>query len=431
MIQENTSINTNAISHKKNNFNSISGNPINPNNPLGPLGFVMGSLANQNNQNAQPVKNKPVKNKYNTDPKFEEKYFDLYFKSMDQLAYLEKIYKLLQNKDMGDTDIDLDVGGGRSRWAKNAWSGTKNAAKSVGRFALAGIGFATEGIATIATGVASAMVGGGLAAAIATAAIVGSATFAVDYFFNDGKLTDSIWKNIKNAFTSNNGKPAANTRRDPLVFNNMLNDRGDVSSKLKFINEEVKNGGISEEDAQKHRIAIVQKEDEVNKNKYGYYLTPDEIKNHKGDIDKMSSDERLKYFQAVNSTAKYHIDGKINSDQDAQYREVSKMISDIFTEKIKNEVQMKNSPEVNKELSESLKTITETSLMQQKQLETLVQNHKDISKIVVGSLNETINSVSQQTKSISENLAITAKVNAKPNVFNLDPTVLNLIPSLQ
>ena len=439
----NSTNNSSSKKNAKNNFNSISGNPINPINPinpLGPLGFVMGSLANQNGQSNQSnqsnSKNKQVKNKYNTDPKFEEKYFDLYFKSMAQLEYLEKIYEVLKDKDMsGDTDI-IAAGGGK--WAKKAWSGTKNAAKSVGKFAMgagryawAGLGLATEGVTALATGVASIMVGGGMAAAIAAAAVVGSAAFAIDYMFNDGKVSKSIRSSLTNMLTSNDNKKEINLRKDPLVFKTMLNGKGDTSSKLSFINEEVKNGGISEEDAQKHRIALVQKEDEVNKNKYGYYLTPDEIKNHKADLDKMSSDERLKYFQAVNSTTKYHIDGKINPDQDAQYKEVSKMIGDIFAERLKQDAQQRNTPEVNKDLNDSLKGITESNLQQQKQLETLVQNHQEVSKVVISSLNETINSVSNQAKQISDNLAMTAKVNAKPNVYTLDPTVLSLIPSLQ
>lgn len=385
------------------------------------------------------------------------KFFEVFF---ENVPYLKKLFDVLRPKKAiisgihgsdedknnsssdGDTNVGYYSGGDKdknkpkgpktsgakpSMMAKSV-EGLKGFAKTLPKYALsAAMLMPTEMIAGVATSVASVIIGGGLAGLLTGAALIAGVGFAVDQLFFDGKYTDKITKWLGGG----DGSGIEKVQKDSKQVTNELAGKGSMQDKFRYLDDQQKTADISPKEVENQKRRLIQEQDEAKKNKWGYYLTPEEVSKHKEDFNNMDAKTRAEYFKDVNSTsADRNRSGIYKKDELDKFQEISKQISDIFAERIKQDSIKNNDPKQNEDLTNQLQKMNETVITNQKTMEALVQTQAETSKVIVGSISDTINNVAKTTKNVGDSLALTARLNVKPQVYNLDPQVLSLIPSL-
>jgi hypothetical protein len=72
-----------------------------------------------------------------------------------------------------------------------------------------------------------------------------------------------------------------------------------------------------------------------------------------------------------------------------------------------------------------------TSISSNAGIQSIVKQSEEVQKGVIKNFGDQINFMAQQNASISNMLAITARTIQKPNIYELDKTVISMIPELR
>lgn len=389
-----------------------------------------------------------------------DKFFDVFFKQMPYIGKLYKIFKptnavksgMLSDKDKESNESESSFFGGLLDWfdgkdkGKNKGPKTSGSGKAMS-FLKTG-GAAVMDIAKFLFSAKGVGVGILLMALEYSAEYLGerAAYYAKNAFTKLKETMVDAWDKTKgvseklgNLMTGNgyNSNSDISKKNQPIQYmgddqvKTLLSDKGNPQQQLKTLNELKKNAKIDPKKFEQYQKQIVSGFDEDKKNKFGWYLSPDEINKHMQDFNAMDSKTRSEYFGSINNTISNKVStGTMSENDSKEYKKITDMINKTIVEKSKNE-EATQKPELHKELLETLNTLKETNITNSKAITDLSTNQNDVNKQLAESLGIQINSVIGTQQQIGNSIALTTRLNSKPNVYNLDPQIISLIPSLQ
>ena len=364
-----------------------------------------------------------------------------------------------------------------------AISGAWNATKQVGSKVLnSGVGRALmRPLAAVAAGIsAGAMVKGAGIAAMAAAIGIG-----IDQLFNDGKATKYIWDSLKdssfgkytlelfdsaknyylnfqnyitdafksawsgvtgfgnaigqtvtngiNYITGGGGANSGPIQKSYLSVdqvNNLISSKTEPAERLKILQS--KKADIQPNDFQQIQASILESVSKQRTEKYGWSMSASDVSNHMKEFETMDRDKRLEYYRdfKLHQNEK-RTSGTLTKPEEEEYQKLNAIITRKFADLQQDKRSDEEKQNEINQREQSLKTIKETSISSMNGIQSLVKQSEDTQKGLVKNFNDQINFMAQQQANITNMLTITAKTLQKPSIYELDKTVISLIPDLK
>ena len=216
----------------------------------------------------------------------------------------------------------------------------------------------------------------------------------------------------------------------PDAINQMLSNINEPSEKLKLLQS--KKNDISTDVYNKIQAEIMEQTKQQRSSRYGWSMSPEDVGAHMKDFEAMDRDTRLQYFKDYNRHQnERRVSKQMTSSEEEEYKKLNAIMAKKF-----NELQKDNRSEEDKKqeqlrLESALQTMRETSISSNAGIQSIVKQSEEVQKGVIKNFGDQINFMAQQNASISNMLAITARTIQKPNVYELDKTVISMIPELR
>lgn len=246
-----------------------------------------------------------------------------------------------------------------------------------------------------------------------------------------GTMGSDTWYGAAwNHVSGNRPAPIQKVYLTPDEINNMLNSINEPSEKLKLLQS--KKNDIQAADYQRIQKSILELTSKQRTDKFGWSMTPTNVLSHLKDFENMDVQKRVEYFQEYNKHQnELRLSGNMSKSEQTEYDKINKMMSVKFAELSKDKRSQEEKDQENKRLNEFLEKMTESSISSVTGIESLVKQSEDVQKGIVKNFSDQINYMAQQQASITNMLTITAKTIQKPAIFELDKTVISLIPELK
>lgn len=249
-----------------------------------------------------------------------------------------------------------------------------------------------------------------------------------DYKGNMGSKT--LLGAIYNQATGNRPAPIEKVYMTQVDINNLLTGINEPAEKLKLLQS--KKNDIRAEDYKQIQNVILEEKAKQRTEKFGWSMTPKNVLAHLNDFENMDAQRRAEYFGEYNKHQnELRISEKLTDSDKKEYEKINKMMSVKFVELQKDKRSQEEKDLESKALKEALEKMTESSLTTMTGMESLVKQSEDVQKGIVKNFSDQINFMAQNQASLNNMLAITAKTIQKPAVFELDKTVISLIPELK
>jgi hypothetical protein len=216
----------------------------------------------------------------------------------------------------------------------------------------------------------------------------------------------------------------------PDAINQMLSNINEPSEKLKLLQS--KKNDISTDVYNKIQAEIMEQTKQQRSNRYGWSMSPEDVSAHMKDFEAMDRDTRFKYYQDYNlHQNEKRVSKQMTSAEQSEYDKLNKIMAKKFGELQKDNRSEEDKKQEQSRLESALQTMQETSISSNAGIQSIVKQSEEVQKGVIKNFGDQINFMAQQNASISNMLAITARTIQKPNIYELDKTVISMIPELR
>lgn len=255
----------------------------------------------------------------------------------------------------------------------------------------------------------------------------------VNNMINDYKGTmgsNTLHGALYNHLTGDRPAPIQKEYLTQQQINNLLNGISEPAEKLKLLQS--KKNDIKADDYKQIQNMILEEKARQRTEKFGWSMAPKDVLNHLKDFENMDAQKRADYFGEYNKHQnELRMSGKLSDADEKEYKKINTMMGVKFAELQKDKRTQAEKDQESKLLKETLDKMAESSISSVTGIESLVKQSEDVQKGIVKNFSEQINYMAQQQASITNMLTITAKTIQKPAVFELDKTVISLIPELK
>lgn len=237
-------------------------------------------------------------------------------------------------------------------------------------------------------------------------------------------------ESIKNLATGKRAPIPEKVYLTPNDINNLLNGITEPAEKLKLLQS--KKNDIKADDYKQIQNIILEEKARQRTEKFGWSMAPKDVLNHLKDFENMDAQRRAEYYGEYNKHQnELRVSKNMSESDEKEYKKINTMIGVKFAELQKDKRSQAEKDQESKLLKETLDKMAESSISSVTGIESLVKQSEDVQKGIVKNFSDQINYMAQQQASITNMLTITAKTIQKPAVFELDKTVISLIPELK
>ena len=248
--------------------------------------------------------------------------------------------------------------------------------------------------------------------------------------FNKHMGGANFGESAKNLITGNRPAPIQKEYLTQQQINNLLNGITEPAEKLKLLQS--KKNDIKADDYKQIQNMILEEKARQRTEKFGWSMAPKDVLNHLKDFENMDAQKRADYFGEYNKHQnELRMSGKLSDADEKEYKKINTMMGVKFAELQKDKRSQAEKDQESKLLKETLDKMAESSISSVTGIESLVKQSEDVQKGIVKNFSDQINYMAQQQASITNMLTITAKTIQKPAIFELDKTVISLIPELK
>lgn len=238
------------------------------------------------------------------------------------------------------------------------------------------------------------------------------------------------WDSAGNLLTGKRAPIPEKVYLTPNEINNLLNGITEPAEKLKLLQS--KKNDIKADDYKQIQNMILEEKARQRTEKFGWSMAPKDVLNHLKDFENMDAQKRADYFGEYNKHQnELRMSGKLSDADEKEYKKINTMMGVKFAELQKDKRTQAEKDQESKLLKETLDKMAESSISSVTGIESLVKQSEDVQKGIVKNFSDQINYMAQQQASITNMLTITAKTIQKPAIFELDKTVISLIPELK
>ena len=355
-------------------------------------------------------------------------------------------------------------------------SGAKGALKTGGKALGGGMaGGLSRGLMSLALTLAKP---GPLAIGAAIAAVAGA---GIDYFFNNGEVMKGMWNSLKESsfgqaisgvwekskeFMSSaldffitlpqkiadaisglwegTKKSVVNAVSNVTGYNmrseedisKELNLKDTNAGKLAYLNHLKNEKVITDNTYNTLKDKIIESGQEERTKKYGFSMTiPTGINTYiDKNFDSFSKEKQAEFIKDYTNSYnewKQSNPGLNHTEYEKQYEEINKKISEKFKANFIDNRSDQQKQEDQKLLNDTLNKLQELSINNSNVMQKLFEQNTKIGLQTSKNLGDQIVAISESQTGIASILNITAKSIQKPNVIELDPKVINILPILK
>lgn len=248
--------------------------------------------------------------------------------------------------------------------------------------------------------------------------------------FNKTMGGNGFWDSAGNLLTGKRAPVPDKVYLTPDAINQMLSNINEPSEKLKLLQS--KKNDISTDVYNKIQAEIMEQTKQQRNSKYGWSMSPEDVSAHMKDFEAMDRDTRLQYFKDYNlHQNERRVSKQMTSYEEEEYKKLNAIMAKKFSELQKDNRSEEDKKQEQLRLESALQTMRETSISSNAGIQSIVKQSEEVQKGVIKNFGDQINFMAQQNASISNMLAITARTIQKPNVYELDKTVISMIPELR
>ena len=248
--------------------------------------------------------------------------------------------------------------------------------------------------------------------------------------FNNHMGGANFGESVKNLVTGNRPAPIQKEYLTQQQINDLLSGVNEPAERLKILQS--KKNNIRDNDYQQIQKTILEATSRQRTEKFGWSMAPKDVLNHLKDFENMDAQRRAEYYGEYNKHQnELRISKNMSESDEKEYKKINTMIGVKFAELQKDKRSQAEKDQESKLLKETLEKMTESSISSVTGIESLVKQSENVQKGIVKNFSDQINYMAQQQASITNMLTVTAKTIQKPAIFELDKTVISLIPELK
>lgn len=423
-----------------------------------------------------------------------EKFFKVYFNNLPYLEKIYKFFTAPKLIPLPDKKKEEEESGGGIFGAISGIggfildglldifgfdrksSGAKGALKTGGKALGGGMaGGLSRGLMSLALTLAKP---GPLAIGAAIAAVAG---VGIDYFFNNGEVMKGMWNSLKESsfgqaisgvwekskeFMSSaldffitlpqkiadaisglwegTKKSVVNAVSNVTGYNmrseedisKEINLKDTNAGKLAYLNHLKNEKVITDNTYNTLKDKIIESGQEERTKKYGFSMTiPTGINTYiDKNFDSFSKEKQAEFIKDYTNSYnewKQSNPGLNHTEYEKQYEEINKKISEKFKANFIDNRSDQQKQEDQKLLNDTLNKLQELSINNSNVMQKLFEQNTKIGLQTSKNLGDQIVAISESQTGIASILNITAKSIQKPNVIELDPKVINILPILK
>ena len=235
---------------------------------------------------------------------------------------------------------------------------------------------------------------------------------------------------ISNHLTRNRPAPIQKEYLTQQQINDLLSGVNEPAERLKILQS--KKNNIKADDYKQIQNMILEEKARQRTEKFGWSMAPKDVLNHLKDFENMDAQRRAEYYGEYNKHQnELRMSKNLTASDEKEYKKINTMIGVKFAELQKDKRSQAEKDQESKLLKETLEKMTESSISSVTGIESLVKQSENVQKGIVKNFSDQINYMAQQQASITNMLTVTAKTIQKPAIFELDKTVISLIPELK
>lgn len=235
---------------------------------------------------------------------------------------------------------------------------------------------------------------------------------------------------ISNHLTGNRPAPIQKEYLTQQQINDLLSGINEPAERLKILQS--KKNNIRDNDYKQIQNIILEEKARQRTEKFGWSMAPKDVLNHLKDFENMDAQRRAEYYGEYNKHQnELRVSKNMSESDEKEYKKINTMIGVKFAELQKDKRTQAEKDQESKLLKETLEKMAESSISSVTGIESLVKQSENVQKGIVKNFSDQINYMAQQQASITNMLTITAKTIQKPAIFELDKTVISLIPDLK